>query len=265
MSNPLEQLVLARVVPVLDDYYRVRRIACGILALLIFDIFLTLQAEILYIWRRPWSLFKTLYVISRYVPIVMPCFLIAPPLNTPDYCLGISWYLFLGTTMLCVFPSDCLLALRLDRLYTSQATKKFLIATLTCEAIGYILLAVLNLARAKFTVVDVQTLSPFVTCFWDTFIPSKFLRASLGIPSVVVGGLFSWFAICAFYRHIYLKKTLITHRSLRESGAFAPIFIILVRDGVVYYLTNFMSVIVGLVLFCVYGDADSLMILIAPL
>lgn len=131
LMSKLEQLEL---IAIYEARYRVIQIAYGTVALLIFDIFLTFKAELVYVWRRPWSLFKTLYLICRYSPLVMPCMIIVPE-DSRNYCAVGVWYIFLGTTMLSIFPSDCLLALRLDRLYTSQRIRKALIVALTCEAI----------------------------------------------------------------------------------------------------------------------------------
>ncbi|KIJ65662.1 hypothetical protein HYDPIDRAFT_110801 [Hydnomerulius pinastri MD-312] len=38
--------------------------------LLIYDYFLTLGSDVEYVWNRPWSIVKFLYVVSRYSPIV---------------------------------------------------------------------------------------------------------------------------------------------------------------------------------------------------
>lgn len=259
----MSQLKQSELVTLFEARYRVRQIAYGTLSLLIFDVLLTLKAEVAYIWKRPWSLFKTLYLICRYVPLVTTCILAAPETSS-DYCFVVVWYLLSGTTMLCIFPSDCLLAIRLDKLYTSKRVRRTLIATLICEAIAQITLVILNAADAKVSVIGAPGIkSPLESCFWTNFVSTSFLRLSPGIPSLFIGVTYSWFALAAFHRHLSLKQTLNTHRLLRESGTFAPMLTVLFRNGVIYYLTNFISAIAALTLFGVYGQ--TVLVGVAPL
>lgn len=246
-------LTTSQSVPYLVARYHLKYLAFGTLTLLIFDILLTLRAEVAYVWRRPWSLFKTLHVICRYGPIVIPCFVLGMPSDTPQHCLVSEWSLLFETIMLCIFPLDCLLAIRLDRLYTSKCLRRVLIALIISEAIVYITVVSLNVGSTQADVAIAQNeTQTFKFCTLKAHLKTG-VQISPGIPFLVIAALYFAFAGNAFYGHLRQRVTLTKHRFLRESGTVAPVLTVLFRDGIVCYLLNFATSAVGLVLYGVYG------------
>lgn len=242
------------------ETYRLRLIAFGVLTLLTFDVLLNLRAEIAYVWRGSWSLFKILYLISRYASFVIPCLVIVPA-HTPKFCVGYAWYMFSGTMLLGIFPSECLFAIRLDRLYTSKIFRWILILLAIAEAVAYTILVVLNAREIKSKIIPLAS-SVGSNCL-PFKAPHRSLILGLGVPSFVIAVLYCCFAVAAFYKHIDQRKNFINHRFLRESGTLAPILIVLFRDGIVCYILCTGGYLAGLILYSVYSQ--SLLINVAPM
>ncbi|KIJ51881.1 hypothetical protein M422DRAFT_244259 [Sphaerobolus stellatus SS14] len=65
------------------------------LALLLFDISLTINEEITYIWKARWSTAKVLYLICRYIGLVNVFFLaIVNSSSDPSVATSVQFFVF---------------------------------------------------------------------------------------------------------------------------------------------------------------------------
>ncbi|KAF9476124.1 hypothetical protein BDN70DRAFT_190965 [Pholiota conissans] len=110
--------------------------AVATLALLVWEHAITLQTELRYIWRRPISIVKGIYVFSRYYALAIQIFnlyLVSGPLSSleiPEHVCR-RWFLFLTASSCALLATvDAILMLRVYALYLQDVKAGMFLAAL---------------------------------------------------------------------------------------------------------------------------------------
>jgi len=191
------------------------------LALLLYDYALTFGEEVDLVWRRNWSVGTGLFLVNRYTGIFSLAFNIGVFLNntlSDEFCFHFVRYQVAGTLM-AVWLVEIILGFRVWALYArSRKILYFLLGLLTvavtiCTSVGY------------FVFRDVTVL-PRPGSFLSGCYPLGFpvYTFALALPELINAT-------------ILLVLTLVrTARSVRMGRRQAPMFVLFVKDGVLYYL-----------------------------
>lgn len=86
-----------------------RSISYCILTLILLETTFTFDKEIIYIWRRPWSLFKILFIPCRYFSLVPALLVIIPPAPSHTYCEFFDWYIGVYVRIVTIVSRYCYL------------------------------------------------------------------------------------------------------------------------------------------------------------
>ncbi|KAJ6593570.1 hypothetical protein B0H19DRAFT_25476 [Mycena capillaripes] len=122
----------------------VYRSSLGALTFLAYDICITLDDEVKFVWPKPWTRMKLCYLFIRYVPLfvqISTLFIASPELTphfnfTPHDCF--IWQVYQGVATVLLFAAvDYVLILRVSALYHNNATiRKFVLAAFILEIAG---------------------------------------------------------------------------------------------------------------------------------
>ncbi|KAJ7690720.1 hypothetical protein B0H17DRAFT_586501 [Mycena rosella] len=106
----------------------------GALTLLLYDICITLDDEVKFVWPKPWSGLKFLFFFVRYIPLLVqiPLILIGSPALTPRFHFTphacFIWQVYQGVATVLVYSAvDCVLILRVYALYHNNAIVRKLV------------------------------------------------------------------------------------------------------------------------------------------
>ncbi|KAF8178570.1 hypothetical protein K438DRAFT_1265971 [Mycena galopus ATCC 62051] len=130
----------------------------GALTFLLYDILITIDDEVKFIWPKPWTHTKFLFLFIRYVPLfvqISTLFIASPELTpqfhfTPHDCF--IWQVYQGVATVLVFAAvDYVLILRVYALYHNNANiRKVVLAALFLEVCGMVVGLGLTLGGIKF-------------------------------------------------------------------------------------------------------------------
>ncbi|KAF7362180.1 hypothetical protein MVEN_00564100 [Mycena venus] len=144
------------------------RSSLGALTFLFYDICITLDDEIKFVWPKPWTRMKILFLFIRYVPLfvqISTLFIASPELTpqfhfTPHDCF--IWQVYQGVATVLVFAAvDYVLILRVYALYHNNATiRKVVLAAFALEVSGMCVGLGLSLGGIKFDEICLTTSVP---------------------------------------------------------------------------------------------------------
>ncbi|KAJ6558431.1 hypothetical protein DFH09DRAFT_1317169 [Mycena vulgaris] len=123
----------------IDDAFATQiiyRSSLGALTFLLYDIIVTLDDEVKFVWSKPWTRLKLLFFFVRYVPLFVQIsiLLIGSPELTPHFHFTshdcFIWQVYQGVaTLLVVTAVDCVLILRVYALYHNNTTVRKTVLT----------------------------------------------------------------------------------------------------------------------------------------
>ncbi|KZW02619.1 hypothetical protein EXIGLDRAFT_732875 [Exidia glandulosa HHB12029] len=192
------------------------------LAWLLYDMALTIDLEVNYIWRRRWTTFTALFVIVRYVPLVVVASSAATnffPGVTASICDAFSWVEAAGTFIILVVV-QVILQFRLYVMYAKSRRVLFFNALLCLVELG--------IAVALIAIVFPKTVplpnSPYVfgSCFSHS-------------PQEIAVVLLAPLAYETYLAFLALNKTYQTTRTRYAMGKRTSLMHILVRDNIAYF------------------------------
>lgn len=241
-----------------QQLFSTRSIAYCLLTLIILEILFTFNKEIIYVWRRPgWSFFKVFYILCRYLPIVPTLIVIVPFAPSDAYCTFVAWYLGLVNTIFTVWPSSCLLAIRLDRLYASKSIRKILITLVLAEGISILVVGSSTVTKEKLSYVG----EPVNNCVGHVSGSFWLAKSLIFLPYLSLACAYIAIAWYAFIRHCREKASLSSIWAVRK--IFAPLYVLLIRDGLVCYIINTFGILCGFLLLTVPSKSSEL-VLVGP-
>jgi len=235
-------------VQAVSDSQVTARVTVGAFALLIFDIIVTFDQEVTYVWRAPWSLGKGAYLCSRYIAVVNLCLFVILALSgnpSPMLCDFGKWYRTIWTLLSAFVPCNIILASRLQALYSHSKRVRivilalFIIGTLTHIALMIIL--------------DVRLSSPvashgfFLGCV-NQLNGASVYNIVVTLPDLVLACIYFGLALNRFLGHWRERIDLKHLQTIRDSKCLASLFSLLYRDGVLVYATIFVTVFINGVL-----------------
>ncbi|KAJ7928484.1 hypothetical protein B0H13DRAFT_984361 [Mycena leptocephala] len=174
----------------------VYRSSLAALTFLIYDILITMDDEVRFVWPKPWNRMKFLYLFIRYMPLFVQFSILvigspelSPHFNfTPHDCF--IWQVYQGVATVLVFAAvDYVLILRVCALYHNNATiRKLVLISFAFEVCGMCVGLGLSLPGIKFDdICLVTSVSPTLliyggaTLLFQTFLFGltlvKFVRA----------------------------------------------------------------------------------------
>lgn len=192
------------------------------LAWLLYDVALTIDLEVNYIWKRRWTTFTTLFVIVRYLPIFVVASSAAtnffPNVSQP-ICNAFAWVEAAGTFIILVVV-QIILQFRLYVMYGKSRKILFYNALLCIIELGC--------AIALIAVVYPKTVSlpnsPYVfgSCFSHS-------------PQEIAVVLLAPLAYETYLAFLALNKTYQTNRTRYAMGKRTSLMHLLVRDNIAYF------------------------------
>ncbi|KAJ7129016.1 hypothetical protein C8R43DRAFT_690735 [Mycena crocata] len=141
------------------------RTGVGALAFLVYDILITFDDEVRYVWSKPWTRMKFLYLFIRYIPLsvqISIC-IIGSPEITPQFHFTshdcFIWQVYQGVATLLIFAAvDYVLILRVYALYHNSVTvRKFVLGAFAAEILGMCIGLGLSLPGIQFDEICVVT------------------------------------------------------------------------------------------------------------
>ncbi|KAK7018547.1 glycosyltransferase family 69 protein [Favolaschia claudopus] len=190
---------------------------CACATILVYDLFCTLDAEITYVWPRPWSISTVLFVLNRYLPFVDTFLSLSSKFTrlTPEECLArnkaVAWLSFLG-----IFFSEGILMLRT---YAIWERKKSVAIFLSGLAV------VVFVPSLVFVYIETTTLH-YVSSGPDV------LGCTLGHAGTIA--IFAYMLFMISETTIAVLTAVKAYRDLRRSRV--PWVVKLYKDGLVFYL-----------------------------
>jgi hypothetical protein len=228
--NSLEQFVFLE-----DRLQAGRYLTLAIFTILIFEYISTFDNEVKYIWRsKPlfaWT--KLLFVIVRYVPLMtsfVRLYVVLNPVLEPSVCFkGIAFTAWAG--IFATAAVEMILMLRVWALYScSRAVLIFFFAIASCGIAGALVILQVNPKE--------------VPSFIATVAPPQMTTCMHGNP-VQHPLLFTMLACIELC--IFLMLVRRAAFAVIGPNRAAPILTVLVKDGVVYFVFVFLSLILAAV------------------
>ncbi|KZV77957.1 hypothetical protein EXIGLDRAFT_719172 [Exidia glandulosa HHB12029] len=192
------------------------------LAWLLYDVAITLDLEIDYIWRRRWTTFTGLFIIVRYLPLFVVGSSAATnffPGVSAAICDAFSW-VEAGGTFIILVVVQIILQFRLYVMYGKSRK------VLVCNAL--LCLVELGIAIALVAVIFPKTVSLPNS-------PSVFGSCFSHSPKEIAVVLLAPLAYETYLAFLALNKTYQTTRSRHALGKQTSIMHLLVRDNIVYF------------------------------
>jgi len=242
MASAAQLAILAQA---LTDVRIVSYSNASALALLSYDILITLSEEIEYIWRTPWNIPKFLYFIGRYyAPIHIGVTLIV------DKQLGLSvsfckhyWVFWDITPILYSTLLNIFFVMRIHAIYNrSVKVLGVLIALLVVEfgaELGVIVVVIKETIRTTFV------LPPMIGYPGCLGVPSRMMNLFAWIPAIIVA--------LTFFIMTVVKLVVITRTEahggrtvfgMKYPGSLPPLLIAFFRDGALFFLLIFAILLV---------------------
>ncbi|KAI9510084.1 hypothetical protein F5148DRAFT_1339376 [Russula earlei] len=230
MSNPASLLpLLPLAIKNVHLINAERYISAVALAMLVYDYMLTFDDEVRYIWRRPVSSVKILYVILRYGVAVTQivyfqayAYVPKPSLNRPQLCVGAMLVVAIAGSMALVLANYIMLI----RVYTLWDHRKRMLQTLH---VAYFISVCSTIA---FVAASIVQLLPHMV--YDPFIFRMCLIA--GRTPYWIG---IWLSQALF--DVFLFILTIFNAASRPRRANVKIITDLRRDGCLFYLGLFFG------------------------
>ncbi|TDL18499.1 hypothetical protein BD410DRAFT_793204 [Rickenella mellea] len=206
---------------------------------LVFDIILTIDQEVEYIWRSKWTLPKCLYLWARYFALFMQVIAIAETTSlkvTPTICAG--WAYFEGITgQLLIMGVELLLMLRVWALYKrDKRILYFLIALYVAEITA-------NTVILGMSLPSLTTVAPLHGLF-----PPGFPLSGC-FPTKVPGFFFSYWIPTLVFESILFILMLFNFVRLARENTPMPLLTLFFRDGTVYYAVIFAALLIQVLLY----------------
>ncbi|KAF9220134.1 hypothetical protein BS17DRAFT_355952 [Gyrodon lividus] len=200
-----------------------------------YDYLLTLGREVELIWRRPWSLVSSLYVLIRYLGIVLAIMdaiwgslIYMPELVRIDTFKFINWGNYVYMLAL-----EATMILRIFAMYNrSRRLLYFLLALFLPVVVVELVLSVLYFGPRNGMYVTNISLAGMEVCTAN-FSSSPLLYIYFSLPGIVFDGTLAMFAIARLIQH-----TANTQRSLGawEMNVYMRV---LARDSILCFMGNF--------------------------
>ncbi|KAF8580639.1 hypothetical protein K439DRAFT_1636880 [Ramaria rubella] len=204
------------------------------LIFLIYDHGLTFEDELEFVWRRPRSLGKALFIFNRYFALVALSIQVALffTQHTDDFCKRFLWWDGISTLAVIVSAEVILIA----RIYAVYDCNKrllvILIAMGALELVGSLIIELL--ALPKIPAIGLRSSGCFATS-----IPSFYF--AVWLPAITVE---------VTLMSLMLYKA---WRLSRETGNF-PLLRLIIRDSVLYFFTNVAALLVNCLIWALRRD-----------
>lgn len=224
---PLVEEEFALLVSALDGTEKARTLAIAAFTLLVYEYTITLDKEIEYFWNGHWTISRVLYLVNRYLPIlvsilVIVCFCM--PNAKPQFCdRGIRASLVLEVIALAVIQA--ILVLRIWYLFSKNVIARCIavasFVTATAITVTYVALSFGDLNSIAISIPGLRILgctSPPPRKFWRFFLPSLILHTILFVCTTVH----------AISSREFLHSTPITKRLFRDGGLFYGVVFLVV-------------------------------------
>ncbi|KAJ7350427.1 hypothetical protein DFH08DRAFT_110058 [Mycena albidolilacea] len=197
----------------------------GALTFLFYDICITLADEVKFIWPKPWTRTKILFLFIRYAPLLVQIstLLIGSPELTPQFDFAprdcFVWQVYQGAITVLLFAAvDYVLILRVCALYHNDATiRKVVFAAFALELCGMGLGLGLSLGGIEFD--------------------SICLTTSVPTTLIIYGG-----ATLLFQTFLFILTVVKFVGAVREGWGDTPLVGLVMRDGAWAFFLLFLVV-----------------------
>ncbi|TDL18504.1 hypothetical protein BD410DRAFT_793209 [Rickenella mellea] len=212
---------------------------------LIYEIFITFDQEVEYIWKSRWTLPKVLYLWTRYFALFVQVIAIAESTSmkvTTTVCAG--WAYFEGITgQMLVMGVELLLMLRVWALYKRDRRVLYFLVAL------YIAEVTANTVILGMSLPGIKSVPPLRGLF-----PPDFPLSGC-FPIKVPKFFFSyWIPTLIFESVLFILMTLNFVRLARGNKPM-PLLTLFFRDGTVYYAVIFAALLIQVLLYELVNSA----------
>ncbi|TDL18500.1 hypothetical protein BD410DRAFT_900816 [Rickenella mellea] len=229
------------------DSQTVDRSGVAAIACLVYDIFITIDQEVDYVWKSRWTIPKYLYLWARYFALFIQIVATAEQTSTQvtnKVCAG--WAYFEGITgQMLVMGIELLLMLRVWALYKRDRRMLYILVAL------YIAEVTANTVILGMALPGLTSVAPLRTLFPPGFPLSGCL------PTSVPKFFFSYWIPTLVFEGILFILMFINFVRLAREHTPMPLLKRFFRDGTVYYAVIFAALLVQVLLYELVNSALS--------
>jgi len=214
-----------------SDYYVIRQgidVQFACLALVAYDIVITIDDELEHVWRQRFSLASILYLANRYFVLIESMLQVVTALDpwvSPATCKSLSLLVEVWSIPIIVTLTEGILVLRVAALYRN--TRSVVIPLLLLLLFSFITSATLAGILSSDTIPVPSSLPSFVGCFYGTTQNrDNALFSATWMPGLIVEVVLIILILCKTVQHV------------RTSIA-TPVLTIILRDGCMYFAVVF--------------------------
>jgi len=232
------------------DYVKLAGVSASVW--LLWDILITLDQEVTYIWSSRWTVPKVLYLAARYCGLFTTIFNTVVPMLpnlSVSFCSAWSWFVSFSAVIFFTTTVNLIFLLRLRALYyRNRKVVIFLTVLSVAEFITAIPVTVITVKDVHMTPIPAGL--PLTGCYGSS--PSHLALVSW-IPCLVVACIFFAFTLYQFTLVLQGEENRLAFASLRRTKRMAPVVSLFVRDGAVFFALIFAVVLINTV-FNAVGD-----------
>ncbi|KAJ6506180.1 hypothetical protein C8R47DRAFT_1101497 [Mycena vitilis] len=236
----------------LDELFTVlsqtRQINCVLISavtFLAFDICITFDDEVQYVWKERWSLPKGLYLFGRYFGLINLLISLSvatyegPSVETCRIYYGI----YEAGPILLITSLNILFILRIHALYNRGL--KMLAGLIFLFFVELVSGLVLTINEAAVAVHNVT--KPPQGVHWPgcATTPAIFSQLVVWVPAIFVASMFFILTLVKFVIVFQSSHSGWSIGKLREINSYSPIMVAFVRDGTVFFLLIFSVVLIN--------------------
>ncbi|KAF9444513.1 hypothetical protein P691DRAFT_763333 [Macrolepiota fuliginosa MF-IS2] len=227
-----------------EQFRNVRIITLSAVTVLVLDLFLTLNMEVVCVWKAPWNAMKLLYLVVRYMPFidvttaVIFLFSYALPMHT---CKGLyeftSWMFCFGTIF-----TDVIFTLRTWVVW--EKNKYIGFGLIVCCITAWLVVIVFNGLYLKTVVYTISPVPRLMGCIATspTTLLSVPFAANMALSATML--LLMIIAVISTRKQIIVMPT-IPNPQLPILQIRSDLLKIIFRDGIIYYIYTFLSAFVN--------------------
>ncbi|KAI5117405.1 hypothetical protein M0805_004627 [Coniferiporia weirii] len=230
-STTATSTTIESLIPLVRDANTVDRSGAAATACLIYDMIISWDQEVEYIWKSAWTPPKLLYLFSRYFSLMT------------QICHG--WTFFEAVTgQLIVLGVEISLMLRVYALY--KRDRRILVSLLllyTAEVTTHCVMLGLELNK-------IVSIAPLRDIF-----PSDFPLSGCFPTNIPAFFTYYWIPSLIFESILFILMTINVVRHVREQKGPTPLLMQFLRDGTMYYAVIFATLLANVLLYLLANSA----------
>jgi len=230
----------------LQSIYYVKLAGVSASVWLLWDILITLDQEVTYIWRSHWTLPKVLYLATRYYGLFNTIFNTVVPILpnlSVSFCSSWSWFIGFSGAVFFTTTVNFIFLLRLRALYhRNRKALIFLTILYVAEFFTEVTVTVITIKNVHMKPIPAGL--PLTGCYSSN--PSRLTLVSW-IPCLAVACIFFAFTLYQFILALQDEENKLAFASFRHREHVRPVVSLFVRDGAIFFALIFAVMLINTV------------------